>query len=81
MDSVGSYQAKTHLPALLERVEKGEQITITRHGVPVAVLMPVQAAPALERRQAIAALKEFGRSRRLPDELSIRKLIEEGRRF
>jgi hypothetical protein len=31
---VGAYEAKTHLPSLLDRVAKGEQITITRHGVP-----------------------------------------------
>jgi len=40
MDKVGAYEAKTHLPELLERVIKGERITITRHGVPVAVLQP-----------------------------------------
>ncbi len=34
--SVGAYQAKTHLPQLLDRVEGGETITITRHGKPVA---------------------------------------------
>ena len=38
METVGAYEAKTHLPKLLERVLKGERITITKHGVPVAVL-------------------------------------------
>ncbi|MFP4085845.1 MAG: type II toxin-antitoxin system Phd/YefM family antitoxin, partial [Desulfobacteraceae bacterium] len=38
METVGAYEAKTHLPKLLERVMKGERITITKHGVPVAVL-------------------------------------------
>ena len=36
--TVGSYEAKTHLSALLERVARGETITITKHGVPVATL-------------------------------------------
>ncbi len=40
METVGAYEAKTHLPQLLERVTKGERITITKHGVPVAVLQP-----------------------------------------
>jgi len=40
METVGAYEAKTHLPKLLERVSKGEQITITKHGVPVALLQP-----------------------------------------
>jgi antitoxin (DNA-binding transcriptional repressor) of toxin-antitoxin stability system len=38
MTAIGSYEAKTHLPELLERVEKGEKIVITRRGVPVALL-------------------------------------------
>lgn len=36
--TVGAYEAKTHLPQLLESVAKGEQITITKHGIPVATL-------------------------------------------
>ena len=43
MAEVGSYEAKTHLSGLLDRVERGERITITRHGVPVAVLVPASA--------------------------------------
>jgi prevent-host-death family protein len=38
MEAVGASAAKTHLSALLDRIAKGEKITITRHGVPVAVL-------------------------------------------
>ena len=38
--SVGAYDAKTRLSELLDRVEKGEQIVITRHGKPVARLIP-----------------------------------------
>ena len=47
-DSIGAFAAKTHLSALLERVEKGESITITKHGLPVARLVP---APLHARRQ------------------------------
>ena len=42
MKSVGSYEAKTHLPSLLSRVEKGESITITKRGKPIAVLSHAQ---------------------------------------
>jgi prevent-host-death family protein len=38
--SVGAFEAKTHLSKLLERAEKGESITITKHGRPVARLVP-----------------------------------------
>ena len=42
MESVGSYEAKTHLPALLERVARGEEIVSTKHGVPIARLVPIE---------------------------------------
>ena len=46
MKSVGSYEAKTHLPRLLSQVEKGETITITRHGKPIAVFcLPLRRSP------------------------------------
>lgn len=55
MVTVGSYQAKTHLPRLLGRVVRGERITITRHGRPVAMLVPPEtgtARPTKKRRPA-----------------------------
>ena len=42
MRSIGAYEAKTHLPRLLDRVAQGESLTITRHGRPVARLVPVE---------------------------------------
>ena len=39
--TVGAFEAKTYLAALLGRVEGGESITITKHGRPVARLVPV----------------------------------------
>ena len=41
MSTVTAYEAKTHLPRLLREVERGERIVITRHGKPVAELVPV----------------------------------------
>jgi prevent-host-death family protein len=62
MKTVGVYEAKTHLARLLHEVEKGECITITRHGKPVAVLTaPDEEAEAtVERIRAIDALRELG---------------------
>ena len=54
MVNVGSFDAKTHLTALLERVIKGETIQITRRGVPVAKLVPVQAAKTHDAKEAAA---------------------------
>lgn len=79
--TVGSYQAKTHLPALLDRVAKGETITITRHGVPIAQLVPAAAtAGTSDILKTIADLKEFRKGHRLRG-LSIRKLRHEGHRY
>jgi prevent-host-death family protein len=44
MDSVGAFDAKTHLSSLLDRVARGERITITRNGLPAAMLVPVREA-------------------------------------
>jgi prevent-host-death family protein len=78
MQTVGSYEAKTHLPALLDRVAQGEEITITRHGVPVAILIPASGAKKPDVASTIRAMLEFRKGRRLGG-LSIREMIEEGR--
>ncbi len=41
MSEIGSYEAKTHLAEILDRVDHGESFTITRHGRPIAELRPV----------------------------------------
>jgi prevent-host-death family protein len=74
---VGAYEAKTHLPALLERVARGEQITITKHGRPIARLVPIGKSDVERRRAAIARLKVFRKGRTLG--VPIKQLIEEGR--
>jgi prevent-host-death family protein len=79
MDSVGAYEAKTHLSKLLERVLRGEKITITKHGVPLAVLQPPASSRKALPRQVIAEMRQF-RDKHPLDGLSIRKMIEEGRR-
>jgi prevent-host-death family protein len=62
MKTIGTFEAKTHLSALLERVERGEEITITRHGRAVARLVPVIAAPERARlADTVARLKAFRR--------------------
>ena len=80
MDQVGSYEAKTHLPALLTRVAKGEQITITRHGVPIARLVPVDPVRSQDTSATIDQLRVFRQGRKL-GQLSLGEMIREGRRF
>ena len=79
MESIGAYEAKTHLPKLLKRVAEGESITITKHGVPVAVLVPYDPDKNVDVRTIIQSLREFRADKTL-DGLSIREMIERGRR-
>jgi prevent-host-death family protein len=78
MEAVGAYEAKTHLPRLLDDVAAGKSVVITKHGVPVARLVPARQQAA-EPREVIAALRNARRGVRL-DGLSLRDLIDEGRR-
>jgi len=78
METVGAYEAKTHLPKLLKRVFKGERITITKHGVPVAELQPPKSLRKEDPKRIIAELRKFRTKHRL-NGLSIRDMIEEGR--
>jgi prevent-host-death family protein len=79
METVGAYEAKIHLPKLLEGVSKGERITITKHGIPVAVLQPPDPEKAVDTKSIIAELRQLRNQHNLGG-LSIREMIEEGRR-
>jgi prevent-host-death family protein len=79
METIGAYEAKTHLPQLLERVSRGDRITITKHGVPVAILQPYDPDKRIDVAAVIAELRAFRAQNRL-DDLTIRDMIAEGRR-
>ena len=76
---VGSYEAKTHLAQLLERVAAGERITITKHGVPVAMLIPIDSTRRRSPAAAVVGIREFRKGRKLGPG-SLEKMIEQGRR-
>ncbi|MBN1341496.1 MAG: type II toxin-antitoxin system prevent-host-death family antitoxin [Phycisphaerae bacterium] len=81
MNTVGAFEAKTHLSQLIDRVAKGERFTITRHGVPVAMLIPLaEEGPAREVGEIVEELARFRAAHPL-EGISIRELIDEGRRF
>lgn len=79
MPEIGAFEAKTHLPRLLQRVQAGERFVITKHNRPVAELIPFRPRDPGKVRSAIAGLKAFQASHSLQG-LSVRQLIEEGRR-
>lgn len=76
---VGAYEAKTHLPSLLERVQHGERVTITKHGVPVAMLVPVAPVAKPDIHAVIDELKTFAKGHTTGG-ITLREMIEEGRR-
>ena len=81
MTTVGSYEAKTHLPQLLERVARGETILITRHGQAVAMLVPPPTENKPAVREVVGKMRELRKGVTLGPDLTIQQLIDEGRRF
>jgi prevent-host-death family protein len=80
MENISFYKAKTHFLLLLDRIAKGEEFTITKHGKPVARLMPISSTKFQpDVRTAVAAMKAFRKGRSLTG-LPIRDMIDEGRR-
>jgi prevent-host-death family protein len=81
MDSIGAFEAKTHLAELLDRVARGEKITITRHGVPAAMLIPVEEKQEKMTHTEIVEGMRALRKKVKRSKMSVREMIEEGRRF
>ncbi len=81
MASVGAFEAKTHLSDLLDRVARGETITITRHGIPAALLVPVEEKETkLTHREIVEGMQAL-RKRVKRGKMSVREMVAEGRRF
>ena len=80
-NTVGAYEAKTHMSELLEKVEAGEEITITRHGTPIAKLVPVKKETSQEERlAAIERIQHLASGLSLAG-LKVKDLLELGRRL
>jgi len=79
MITVGAFEAKTHLSALLERVAGGEEVLITRHGKAIARLVPAAAADRARVDETIARLKAARAGVTLGG-LDWKQLRDEGRR-
>ena len=80
MKQLGAYEAKTHLSRLLDEVERGESYAITKHGRPVALLVPATPGRSeMTVAEAIDGIRRFRTGRRLSG-ISLRDLINDGRR-
>ena len=80
MEMIGAYEAKTHLPQLLDRVARGERLTITRHGKPVAQLIPV-TTDRQRAQQAAARIVERRRHLKKAPLADLMATIHEGHRY
>lgn len=81
MRTVGLFEAKNGLSALVERVSKGEEIMITRRGQRVAMLVPANRGSKRVARDVVEHIRAARKGARLPKGYTLRRLIEEGRRF
>lgn len=79
MIQVGAFEAKTHLSALIEKVIQGEEVLITRRGMPVARLVAAKRGEESDVGAAVDRLREIRSGVTLGD-LDWRQLRDEGRR-
>ncbi len=79
MKTVGAFEAKTHLNELLRRVSRREH---TNHsaGVPVAKLVPTEDSKPKDLKKIVREMREIRQGMILGD-LTIRELIDQGRRY
>jgi prevent-host-death family protein len=80
MREIGAFEAKNRLGQLLDLVEQGEEVVITRHGKAVARLVPPKRGFSREEaREAAQRIREMSRGVTLGG-LRLKELIDEGRR-
>ncbi|MCA8972310.1 MAG: type II toxin-antitoxin system prevent-host-death family antitoxin [Planctomycetes bacterium] len=75
----GAFDARTHLAKLLDRVQRGEIITITRRGIAVAKLTPIPSPTAQDKSELLGRFAAFRKNHPLHD-LPTSELVDEGRR-
>lgn len=80
MNTYGAFEAKNRLSELLARVERGEEIVITRHGHAIARLVPATAPDREGVQAAIDQIKEL-RSQQTLSDVDLKELVNAGRRY
>jgi prevent-host-death family protein len=79
MQTIGTFQVKTHLSRLLDEVSQGMEFIITRHGTPVAKLVPISGKKRANILDTIEKMEAFQLKHAL-NGLSIKDMIGEGRK-
>ena len=82
MSTIGAYEAKTKFSELLERVEKGERVTITKHGRPVAEMVPARKHDPERAAEGFRRMRELAKRVNLDDLTweDLSKMRDEGKR-
>jgi len=79
--TIGAFEAKTHFSQIIGKVENGQGFIITKHGKPVAKIIPFEPKPEITRKEAFTKLTMM---RKLyngkPGSFNIREAIEDGRK-
>jgi prevent-host-death family protein len=78
MRKVGLFEAKQKLSELVERASRGERIGITRRGKLAAEIVP--AEEKIDLKEVFARIEEIRKRSKKPKNVSVKELIEEGRR-
>ena len=79
MQTIGAFQAKTHFSSILDQVEKGVSVIITKHGRPVARLVPVTGSDREQIKLTIQRFKQLAQGHTLGG-LDWKTLRDEGQR-
>ncbi len=77
--NIAVFEAKSKLSALLDRACSGEEVVITRHGTPIARLVPMNAPTAPARAHAVRAVRALNKRLNIDAGVPLRKLVDAGR--
>ena len=80
MRHFGAFEAKNRLSELLDLVEEGQEVLITRHGKPVARLVPAERLDRAAALRAAETLKSLRRGQTL-GRATLRELVSGGRKY
>ena len=80
MTAIGIYEAKSRLSKLVEQVEAGQEVVLTRRGKPVAKIVPAKAAAEIDNSAAVDEIIAFSKTLKGVRRFDVRKALEWGRR-
>jgi prevent-host-death family protein len=80
MERIGIYEAKSRLSKLVEQVEAGHEVVLTRRGRPVAKIVPAQAGAEVDNSAAVDEIIAFSKTLKGVRRFDVRKALEWGRR-